>query len=594
MGTGYVRQASGNMVTDNTITAADHNAEYNKVQDAFNGSTGHVHDGTTGNAPNVLNWKSTDTGATAAPLLDFHRDSASPADADILTSFTFSGEDDGSNVTIYSSFQTEIVDVTGGTEDGKWVLKTMQAGTLTTALDISSTVTITPATTITGALTTTAGITTGSSIISDTDSTDSLGSTSVRWLKGWFDTLTSGTLTIGGGSITDSSGAISFGNENLTTTGIVTAAGTSVFTNLDISGDVDVDGTANLDIVDIDGAVNMATTALVTGVLTTTATQVATGGITSGGDIISDTDSTDSLGSTSVRWLKGWFDDITMGGAFAGATGTFSSTLAVTGLTTIASLKGTGAVTITDILDEDNMASDSATKLSTQQSIKAYVDAQVDTADSLSEILAIGNTTGGTDVSVSTDDKVQFRDAQIYINSSVNGQLDIVADTEIQIAATTIDINGAVNASGEIIAASLDISGDIDVAGTANLDIVDIDGAVDMATTALVTGVLTTTATQVATGGITSGSNILSDTDSTDSLGSTSVRWLKGWFDTLTAGTLTIGSGSVTDSSGAISFGDENLTTTGIVTAAGTSVFTNLDISGDIDVDGTTNLDIVG
>ena len=118
-------------------------------------------------------------------------------------------------------------------------------------------------------------------------------------------------------------------------------------------------------------------------------------------------------------------------------------------------------------------------------------------------------------------------------------------------------------------------------------------GAVTMGSTLGVTGVLTTTATQVATGGITSGSSIISDTDSTDSLGSTGVRWLKGWFDTLTAGTLTIGSGSVTDSSGAISFGDENLTTTGIVTAAGTSVFTNLDISGDIDVDGTTNLDVV-
>ena len=47
------------------------------------------------------------------------------------------------------------------------------------------------------------------------------------------------------------------------------------------------------------------------------------------------------------------------------------------------------------------------------------------------------------------------------------------------------------------------------------------------------------------------------------------VRWLKGWFDTLTAGTLTIGSGSVTDSSGAISFGDENLTTTGTLFAGG-------------------------
>jgi hypothetical protein len=41
---------------------------------------------------------------------------------------------------------------------------------------------------------------------------------------------------------------------DLTATGIVTAAGTSVFTNLDISGDIDVDGTTNLDVVDIDGA----------------------------------------------------------------------------------------------------------------------------------------------------------------------------------------------------------------------------------------------------------------------------------------------------------------------------------------------------
>ena len=77
----------------------------------------------------------------------------------------------------------------------------------------------------------------------------------------------------------------------------------------------------------------------------------------------------------------------------------------------------------------------------------------------------------------------------------------------------------------------------------ASLSVVDLKVQDDLTVTdaALVTGVLTTTATQVATGGITSGSDIISDTDSTDSLGSTGVRWLKGWFDTLTAGTLTVG-----------------------------------------------------
>ena len=85
------------------------------------------------------------------------------------------------------------------------------------------------------------------------------------------------------------------------------------------------------------------------------------------------------------------------------------------------------------------------------------------------------------DILVATDKKVGFRDSAIYINSSADGQLDIVADTEIQIVATTIDIDGAINASGEIIAASLDISGNIDVDGTTNLDVVDIDGAVSIA-----------------------------------------------------------------------------------------------------------------
>ena len=57
-------------------------------------------------------------------------------------------------------------------------------------------------------------------------------------------------------------------SEEVTFAAKITAVGTSIFTDLDISGDIDVDGTTNLDAVDIDGAVNMATTALVTGVLT--------------------------------------------------------------------------------------------------------------------------------------------------------------------------------------------------------------------------------------------------------------------------------------------------------------------------------------
>ena len=42
------------------------------------------------------------------------------------------------------------------------------------------------------------------------------------------------------------------------------------------------------------------------------------------------------------------------------------------------------------------------------------------------------------DLLLTTTEKLQFRDTAIYINSSADGQLDLVADTEIQIAATTL------------------------------------------------------------------------------------------------------------------------------------------------------------
>ena len=65
--------------------------------------------------------------------------------------------------------------------------------------------------------------------------------------------------------------------------------------NLSTSG-ADIGGTTNLDAVDIDGAVNMATTALVTGVLTTTAAPVFNGGFTANdGSTITTADNTTQL-----------------------------------------------------------------------------------------------------------------------------------------------------------------------------------------------------------------------------------------------------------------------------------------------------------
>ena len=59
------------------------------------------------------------------------------------------------------------------------------------------------------------------------------------------------------------------------------------------------------------------------------------------------------------------------------------------------------------------------------------------------------------DILVASTEKLQFRGTALYINSSADGQLDIVADTEVQIAAPTIDINGDADVSGTLTYGSL-------------------------------------------------------------------------------------------------------------------------------------------
>ena len=127
---------------------------------------------------------------------------------------------------------------------------------------------------------------------------------------------------------------------------------------------------------------------------------------------------------------------------------------ATTGSQSIAISQGSGAnVTIltgkTAVVYLDGAGSGAAV-------VDAMAGVDPGVTDTLTEVLVAGNTSGGTNIELSTTDKVQFRDAAIYINSSVDGQLDIVADTEIQIAATTVDINGAVD-----MASTLAVGGNI-------------------------------------------------------------------------------------------------------------------------------------
>jgi len=106
-----------------------------------------------------------------------------------------------------------------------------------------------------------------------------------------------------------------------------------------------------------------------------------------------------------------------------GAIDTGSSNITSTGTVTFGSLSD-GTVTITDIADEDDMASNSATKLVTQQSIKAYVDANknvegVSATGAEINTVADGDTSVGT-TAVAGSDGIVTNDAGTMRQTSVD------------------------------------------------------------------------------------------------------------------------------------------------------------------------------
>ena len=116
------------------------------------------------------------------------------------------------------------------------------------------------------------------------------------------------------------------------------------------------------------------------------------------------------------------------------------------------------------------------------------------------------------DILIAAAEKLQFRDSAIYINSSADGQLDLVADTEIQIAATTIDMNGNADISG-----NLGIGGNLTVTGTTTFN----GGTITMGDAA----------TDNVVFGADVNSSIIPNTDSAFDLGSSSQEWRDLYID---------------------------------------------------------------
>ena len=355
------------------------------------------------------------------------------------------------------------------------------------------------------------------------------------------------------------------------------------------------------------------------------------------GAIVPVTDNDIDLGTSSVEFKDAYFDgtvttdalvadtaDInggTVDGATVGANSASSG--AFTTITASSSITGSGTVQGTTITATTAFVPDASDGAALGTSSLEFSDlfladgAVINFGDDQDVSLTHVADTG---LLLSSTDQLQFGDSGTYIHQSADGVLDLVSDTEIEINATTIDINGNVDISGTLtVAGALDF-GDAALSnvGDVQLDSIAGDGDTNTSITFSGSDVITITAGGDAQFTFNNGS-ILPSTDNDIDLGSSSYEFKDAYFDgtvttdALVADTADINGGSVdgatlgtnsaitqavidnvningatighTDDTDLITLAD------GVVTVAGELDATTLDISGNADIDGTLEAD---
>ena len=97
---------------------------------------------TTEGNEDTLVLKSNDADANAGPKLQFNRNSASAADADLIGEMRYSGRNDASQNVDYARIRSQIGDASDGTEDGQLQIATIVAGTMRRRVDFDPTETV--------------------------------------------------------------------------------------------------------------------------------------------------------------------------------------------------------------------------------------------------------------------------------------------------------------------------------------------------------------------------------------------------------------------------------------------------------------------
>jgi hypothetical protein len=420
----------------------------------------------------------------------------------------------------------------------------------------------------------------------------------------WTLSADSGSQTIDGGDTVDVQGGT-----NITT---AVSATDVVDVSLDTTLTGMVAGTFS-------GAVTAGTltdgTASIASGAITGATAITASGAIEGGSL---TDGTATLSSGALSGATtGAFSSSVTGASFA-ATGDVSGTTAdFSGQVDFGSLSD-GTITATGFVDEDNMNSDSATLIPTQQSVKAYVDAQItaedldfqgDTGGALSidldsESLTIAggtnlNTAGaGNGVTVNLDTTLTGLTAVTSnqftgpltgaVTGDVTGDVTGNADT-----ATALATARAFSATGDITATGVSFDGTSAVALSTTLATVNSDTGSHGSTTAI--PVITVNAkglvTAVTTAAVSTDLDIIGDS------GTDTVNLVT---DALTVeGTANQIVTAVTDNKITVGFATSptinNLTATGTftsddITSASIGINGDAIISGNLTVQGTQTI----
>ena len=420
----------------------------------------------------------------------------------------------------------------------------------------------------------------------------------------WTLSADSGSQTIDGGDTVDVQGGT-----NITT---AVSATDVVDVSLDTTLTGMVAGTFSGAVTG--GTLTDGTASIASGAITG-ATAITASGAIEGGSL---TDGTATLSSGALSGATtGAFSSSVTGASFA-ATGDVSGTTAdFSGQVDFGSLSD-GTITATGFVDEDNMNSDSATLIPTQQSVKAYVDAQItaedldfqgDTGGALSidldsESLTIAggtnlNTAGaGNGVTVNLDTTLTGLTAVTSnqftgpltgaVTGDVTGDVTGNADT-----ATALATARAFSATGDITATGVSFDGTSAVALSTTLATVNSDTGSHGSTTAI--PVITVNAkglvTAVTTAAVSTDLDIIGDS------GTDTVNLVT---DALTVeGTANQIVTAVTDNKITVGFATSptinNLTATGTftsddITSASIGINGDAIISGNLTVQGTQTI----